>query len=403
MDSPKQVDVAVAGGGIVGSALAGALAGVGLKTALIDPYPDAPPNADARPLALAAGSRNILQQAGIWPSLAGSASPITGIHVSHKGRFGAARLDAGEHCVSAFGYVTTTANIHAAVSDWLRARACLIRVSAAVTEISQSDSRVDVYLDQARRNVLSARLVVAADGTKSSLRGWASVGMQSHDYRQVAITANVWPEKPAPGWAFERFTPGGPIALLPMSDRHYGLVWTVPAGLEKELAVVDDETFLARLEVVFGLRLGRFVKVTARGAFPLHLTQAKETTAYRTAIIGNAAQTLHPVAGQGLNLGLRDMAVLAELVADAFRQGADPGAASLLAAFARDRGVDRRRTVILTDGLVKLFGTDFLPVALARGAGLVALNNLHPLRDLFVRQSMGLSGGQPRLARGLPL
>jgi 2-octaprenyl-6-methoxyphenol hydroxylase len=244
-----------------------------------------------------------------------------------------------------------------------------------------------------------ARLVVAADGARSVVRRDAGISASDTDYDQVAVVANVTTDSPNDGTAYERFTPAGPLALIPLHDGSWTVVWAQrPAAAQASLNDPDAD-FLAGLQRNFGWRAGRFTRVGRRSAYPLVLTRADELIAPRTVLIGNAAQSLHPVAGQGLNLALRDVAALAELIA----RGDDPGAEDVLKTFARWRRSDRRGVIAFTDGLIHLFTDTRAPVSLARNAGLVLFDLLPPAKRALSRVSLGFGGRTPRLARGLKL
>jgi 2-octaprenyl-6-methoxyphenol hydroxylase len=246
---------------------------------------------------------------------------------------------------------------------------------------------------------------VAADGANSLVRAAAGLEANVEDYQQVAIVAHVASSRPADGTAYERFTPSGPFAVLPLQDGHYGIVWTLSPAAAEEILALSDADYLARLQVAFGWRIGRLLRVGRRQAYPLRLTRAAAVTAERCVLIGNAAQALHPVAGQGFNLGLRDAVTLAELLADARRdqRGVDVGSAALLAEFARRRSADREGIIDFTDRLVKLFGDQRPGVPLLRDIGLLLFDLSPTAKQAMSRLSWGFAGRTPRLARGLSL
>jgi 2-octaprenyl-6-methoxyphenol hydroxylase len=241
---------------------------------------------------------------------------------------------------------------------------------------------------------------VAADGGNSPLRDLLGVAARRRAYQQCAVVCNLTPGRPHAQVAYERFTPAGPVALLPLADGRCGLVWTLPVAEAERVCGLDDDGFLAAVQSAFGYRLGRFAAVTPRQTFPLSLVRAAALTAPRAVLAGNAANQLHPVAGQGLNLGLRDAATLAELVVATLRRGGDPGAAGLLATYARRRASDHRAVVRFTDALARVFTVD-LPLASGlRGAGLLALDLVPAAGRALARRAMGLAGRQPSLVRG---
>jgi 2-octaprenyl-6-methoxyphenol hydroxylase len=245
--------------------------------------------------------------------------------------------------------------------------------------------------------------VVAADGTMSPVRQMLGIEVERHDYQQVALIANVSTERPHDFVAYERFTDSGPLALLPMSDGRCSLVWTHRTEELAATEALDDAAFLNKLQERFGYRLGRFTRVGRRASYPLALMRAKEDFRGRVVLIGNASHTLHPVAGQGFNLGLRDVAVLADLLFDADKSGHDPGSRDLLNQYSAWREQDMDRVSLYTDFLVRVFSNPWGPVGHARACGLSAANILRPVKHALARQSMGLQGHLPRLARGLSL
>jgi len=408
------VPVAVVGAGPVGATLACALAAAGVPAAVIEaaaPAASGHPAYDDRPLALALGSCRILESLGVWQALAGRATPIHAVHVSERGGTGIVRLEAADQGVEALGRVVAARDVGAALESALGRAAGLALVRPArLAGITRAGGRVRLDLESdAGPRRLDCALLVAADGARSRVRELLALPARERACGQSAITANVTPVRAHRHVAYERFTAGGPLALLPMAaagdgagDR-CGLVWSMPPALADELMALDDAAFLARLEDAFGGRLGGFRRVGRRERYDLARVRSRAQVAERVALIGNAAHTLHPVAGQGLNLGLRDAAALAEAIVDAGRGGADPGAAAALARFARWRAPDRRQVTAFTDALVALFSNRLAPLVLARNAGLTAFDLLPPLKRELGRRAMGLAGRQPRLARGVGL
>jgi 2-octaprenyl-6-methoxyphenol hydroxylase len=401
-------DLLIAGGGLVGASLACALAGQGARIALVEAVPfDAAqqPSYDERTVALAFGSRLIFEGMGLWPLLAAEATPIRSIHTSDRGHFGVTRLDCREEGVEALGYVVQTRLMGRALAQRLEGLPDVELLSPAVVcgaEVAEDRVACEVECAGVRR-ALTARLIVAADGAGSTVRERLGIAVDQRDYGQSAIIANITPEKPHGNVAYERFTESGPLALLPMDANRCGLVWTRRDEDVATLLAASDEHFLAALQDCFGWRLGRLRRVGERRAYPLSLVQVRDPVRPRGAVIGNAAHTLHPIAGQGFNLGLRDASVLAEVVAEALRHGRDPGDWSVLKRYAEWRRADQRRVIAFTDGLARLFSSRFAPLVLARNLGMLGIDLLPPLKHALARQSMGLAGRLPRLARGLPL
>lgn len=421
--TPPEYDVAIVGGGMVGASLALALKGLPLKVALIEAArPDDPAQTsfDERTTALSNGTRRIFEGLGVWADIEGDATPIQKIHVSERGRFGSAVIDATEQGLKALGFVVANRILGAALWRHLAGAPNLTvcapaRVIAAVTQ----PDRVVLTLEQAQgQRTLTAQLVVAADGAGSLVREASGVGARRWEYGQTAVIAQLTPERLNTGTAYERFTEAGPIAVLPAPEGRVVVVWTLaPAAAERVMAL-PPEAFLSELQTAFGWRLGRFVALGTRLIYPLALTQAEEACAPRVAIIGNAAQGLHPIAGQGFNLGLRDAATLAEVLADALSATStagvpdrkdndggsmDAGSARLLARFADWRQTDRRRLIAFTDGLVRLFASPFGPLRALRGLGLVLFDASPSAKSALSRLSLGFAARLPRLARGLPL
>jgi 2-octaprenyl-6-methoxyphenol hydroxylase len=266
------------------------------------------------------------------------------------------------------------------------------------------DVRVLVLEHSGTTQELRARLVVAADGTRSLIRDQAGIAADHWSYAQTAIISTITTQRFHDYVAYERFTADGPIAVLPLSDGRCGIVWTRPAADAARLLTLPDEAFLAELQAAFGFRLGRLLRVGIRSAYELALSRSERHVAERLAVVGNAAQGLHPIAGQGFNLGLRDAASLAEVLADARADGvADVGEAGPLKAYADWRAEDRRRIVAFTDGLVRLFGSPLGVLRGLRSVGLLAFDAFPPAKSAMARLSVGAAGRIPRLARGVPL
>lgn len=401
------VDVAIVGGGLVGASLALALEPTGLKVALVEgvaPDASAQPSFDDRTTALGNGTRRTFEALGVWSQIAPQAAAIRHIHVSDAGRYGFARLAAEEHGIEAFGYVVTNRCLGAALRAGLaRLPQLELRMPAECTAVTLGESSVTVATRPGAQP-LHAKLVVAADGAQSRVREAAGLAAAVEDYGQVAIVAHVRASRPADGTAFERFTPTGPFAVLPLYDGAYGVVWTLTPQAAERVLALSDAAYLAELQQAFGWRIGRVEAVGRRNAYPLRLTRATQLTGPRVVLIGNAAQGLHPVAGQGFNLGLRDAATLAELLAETVRHGAgraDVGAPEVLTEFAARRAADRDGVTRFTDGLVKLFGDTRPGVPLLRDLGLLLFDLSPTAKQALSRLSVGFAGRIPRLGRGL--
>ena len=400
-------DVAIAGGGMVGLSLAAALGELPLDVAVIEPVaPEASlqPSFDARTTALSAGSRRVLEGIGVWAGIATAATPIRRIHVSERGSFGFARLTAEEQGVAALGYTIENRLLGQSLRERCAGIARLRQLPAGVRAVAAAAERLELATD--RGDAIAARLVVAADGAQSAVRRALGIEAATSDYGQHAVIAHVDTERFHDYTAYERFTPQGPVAVLPIGEGRSAVVWTLAPEAARRALDIDEPTFIAELQQAFGSRLGRFRRVGRRQSYPLALTRADRLTAPRAVILGNAAQGLHPVAGQGFNLGLRDVAALAELLAEecaASGTAADPGAEALLARYAEWRRPDREAVIRFTDSLVRGFGMPLGPLRALRATGLLAFDLLRPVKHEFARRTMGLAGRQPRLVRGLPL
>ncbi len=400
--------VLIVGGGLVGASLAVALGQSGVRVTLVESAGfsiDQQPNYDERSIALAAGSQQVFAGLGLWEVLAPNVCPIHTIHVSDRGRFGFTRLRHTEEGVPALGYVAPARVLGAALIDRLASLDTVrIAAGARLVDFAVGRDRVEATLAAPEAEfTLAAPLLVAADGAQSGVRARLGIETRMLDYHQTAIIANLSTERPHRNVAYERFTDTGPMALLPMTGERCALVWTVPTEQADAAMALDDAAFLNAVQARFGYRLGAFTRAGSRQAYPLQLVQAVQSVRPRLALIGNAVHTLHPVAGQGFNLGLRDVAALAEVVVDAIAQGGDPGDQQVLNHYAAWRARDQRRVVAFTDGLVRLFTQPFAPIGLLRDAGMLALDLLPPAKRWFGRLAMGRSGRLPRLARGLPL
>ena len=277
---------------------------------------------------------------------------------------------------------------------------------AAITDVDIGSEHVNVHVehDNASSEWLSGRLLIAADGAASSVRSMMGIAAQRSEYGQRAIVGNLIPEKPIDHQAYERFTERGPIALLPVADGRAAFVWIVSESDAQALLTLDDTNFVAALQDEFGFRLGRFSKIGRRASYPLALSKASRLIVQRGVVVGNAAHGLHPVAAQGFNLGMRDVAALCDCLADA-RAGSsfDPGDAAILTRYAQWRRDDQARLVGITDGLVRLFGSRRGPARVLRNVGMLGFDVVPGVRSLFARQMMGLSGRLPRLSRGVPI
>jgi 2-octaprenyl-6-methoxyphenol hydroxylase len=402
-------DILIVGGGLVGASLACALSDSRLTVGMIEaatPPLSEQPSFDDRTLALAYGSRRIFDGLGVWSAIARrGAAPIKRIHISDRGRFGATRLQARDAGIDALGYVVSAPVLGTSLYQAIGGRSNLQVISPAnvrSVEVGDETARVRVNIGGAEQE-LHARLVVAADGANSPIREAAGIEASRIEYGQTAIVSAVVTECAHEGTAYERFTESGPLALLPAGSDYCAVVWTVAANRVETVRAWDDETFRAELQNAFGGRLGRFLRVAKRQVHPLALTRVREHARQRLVIVGNAAHTVHPVAGQGFNLGLRDIATLAEVLLEADAAGRDIGGFDVLRRYTNWRTRDNKVVSTLTHSLIRIFSNDYWPVACVRDAGLVAVDLLPPVKRELIRVTSGLAGRLPRLACGLPL
>ncbi|TDJ43604.1 MAG: 2-octaprenyl-6-methoxyphenyl hydroxylase [Gammaproteobacteria bacterium] len=410
-DSCGDFDVLIAGGGLVGGSLAIALAGTSCRVGLVEAIPpdsDVQPSFDDRTIALSRGSYRILNELGIWPLIADSVWPIHKIHVSEQKRFGTALIDADEQGIPELGFVIKSRRLGQAlwqklgelptVTTFCPARVTATEIEAGLRSVTLAGATVES---------LSTQLLVVADGARSELRGALGIQSSDRDYGQVAVVANIQVDPQRAGCvAYERFTPEGPVAILPGRDGLYTVVLARTSESAPTVMSMSDDEILDLVQSAFGFRLGRFTRIGQRFAYPLHLVTADSIVAERAVVIGNAANGLHPVAAQGFNLGLRDVASLGEVIADGYGLQAaafDPGTVDILTSYCDWRCSDQRKVVGFTDSLIRMFGIPGAPASIGRGLALAAFDMVPGAKQELARQTMGLSGRLSRLARGLPL
>jgi 2-octaprenyl-6-methoxyphenol hydroxylase len=399
-------ELVIAGGGLNGMLLAVACAGAGLSTIVIDRQDPAAMMADSfdgRTSAIAYGSRLVFDGIGLWPAIEGEAEPIREIRVADDGSplfLHYDHRDLGGN--TPLGYIVENRVLRRALFDRAATLPSLrLFAPRAVASMEVSEGGAAVALADGTR--LNTRLVAAADGQNSPLRRAAGIRTVEWRYRQTGIVTTVAHERPHRGVAVEHFLAAGPFAILPMTGNRSSIVWTEQADLAPRLLALPDTDFAAELRARFGDFLGEIEPVGPRWSYPLALMQAERYVARRLALVGEAAHVIHPIAGQGLNIGIRDIAALAEIVIDARRLGLDIGDASLLEQYERWRRSDAWVLAAVTDGLNRLFSNTIAPVRLARDFGLAVINRLPPLKRLLMQHAMGVLGDRPRLARGQPL
>ena len=398
-------DVVIAGGGLVGLTLGVALAGAGIETAVVDGTPPAAMKDaafDGRVSSIALGSRRVLNGIGLWPALADDAQPILEIRVSEGDAPLFLHYDHKTVGSDPLGYIVENRSIRAALLARVDALAALRHLApASVEALEPAAGGVEARLADGR--CVHARLAVAADGANSGRRTAAGIETVRWSYEQTGTVCTVLHERPHRGIAHERFLPAGPFAILPMTGDRSSLVWTERAALAPSLMEASPEIFARELGARFGDFLGALEPTGPRWSYPLRLTHAKRYVAPRLALAGDAAHAIHPLAGQGFNLGIRDAAVLAELVVDRARLGLDIGDDDVLTHYQRRRRFDSVVLIGVTDALNRLFSNDNQSLRLVRDVGLAAVNEMPPVKRFFMRHAMGLAGDLPRLARGEPL
>ncbi len=403
-------DIIIVGGGAVGAALACALthlqqsasANNRLRIAVIEavsPKADAQPSYDDRGLSISLSSKNILDNIGIWQNIASHSNPIKKIHVSDQHHFGFVRLDAESMSLPALGYVVLARELGKAFNEVIKAADDIdLFCPALVTEIEMSISCASVTLnDEGNVTTITGKLLVAADGAESKSRRLLGINAHVEDYEQVAIVSNVMPEQAHANTAYERFTETGPLALLPHTQQRCVVVFTVATVDAERYLQMDEQSFLECLMKRFGRRLGRFSDLGQRKSYPIKMLQAEQQIQHRAVVLGNAAHTVHPNAGQGFNLGLRDAAALAEILIAAQQSKQDIGEINVLETYLQSRTEDQERVMQFTDRLVNSFYNRQPLKILARNLLMLATDLTPPLKQRFTHKAMGFWGHQPSL------
>jgi len=404
-DHAQDFDVLIVGGGMVGLTLAAALGGTSLTVGIIDRAEmeaTTDPKFDGRASAIAAGSRAVLDAIGVWTELARHAAPILEIRVSDGSSPLFLHYNSRDLGDGPLGHIVENRHIRRALLDQLAALDTVRTIGGhGLVANERGAIGATVLLDDGTQ--LTSRLIVAADGRNSALREDAGIGVMGWNYDQTGIVCTVSHARPHHGIAQERFLPPGPFAILPMEGNRSSIVWTERTDLAPRLLALDDATFTNELARRFGDFLGEISVVGKRFLHPLSLAHAERYIDDRLALIGDAAHSIHPIAGQGFNIGVRDVAALAEVVVDTFRLGLDPGSTIVLERYQRWRRFDNSIMLAVTDGLNRLFCNGIAPVRLARDAGLAAVDRLPALKRVLMRHAMGQMGELPRLVQGRSL
>ncbi|EGR1218219.1 2-octaprenyl-6-methoxyphenyl hydroxylase [Vibrio parahaemolyticus] len=388
----KQYDVVIAGGAMAGATLALAIEHLSqgaLRVAVVEPFKaqsDQHPGFDSRSIALSYGTVNLLRHLELWSAIEPFSTPIEHIHVSDRSHAGMTDITKHDVGVEALGYVVELADVGRVYQELLtHSTAIDLYCPDSAKHITRTQENVTIEL--ASGELLNAKLLVAADGAVSQCCQQIGLELSEHDFDQVAVIANIVTQEPHQGRAFERFTENGPVALLPMSDNRMSLVWCLRPDEAQIVMELSESEFLERLQQDFGWRLGAMQKVGLRASYPLLLRHRKQNISHRFSIVGNAAQTLHPIAGQGFNLGIRDVVTLAE---ELVKQGEDVGRYQGLIRFSQRREADRNETIWLTSSLVHVFSNDLLAMRIGRNTALAAMDNLSIFKQPLLRHTLGL-------------
>lgn len=394
----EKYDIIIVGGGLVGASLAVALANTDLSIAIVEAQPERQidiNNVDTRSIVLSYATEKIFKTLKVWNKLLTYLTPIKMIHISDKGHFGVTRLRAADHGVDAMGYSISAPVLAKVLYEYIDQADNITWIRpATVTTLTEKSISVN-------NQEINAKLIIAADGGHSKICELLGISSETTDYNQSAVVANITCQQDHQCTAYERFTQEGPMALLPIRGQRMTLVWTTTHDKAKKLASLDEAEFLIQLQHTFGYRAGKFIAANKRSCYPLNLTVSEEQVKKGILILGNAAHALHPVSAQGFNLGLRDVAQLAEeLLSVEKSQVGDP---KLLAKYLAARKDDQEATIRYTDDLVRIFSTDAFPITPVRGWMLSKLNNMPLVKNMIARRAMGFRGKASKLLRGIEL
>ena len=393
MNQHEQYDVVIVGGGLIGMSMAAALAATPLKILLLEQAKMAPVHAnllDLRTTGLTHSSKNVLSNAGVWPALSQYATPIEELEISEVGRMGCARISGNEHGISPIGYMLPNQKLISVLSDKLNQQQNITLLSpASVFALRQTSELVEVEIEQDERHrTIIASLIIGADGANSKVRQLLNIAANHKEYEQTAIITNVLAQSAHNNKAYERFTPNGPLAVLPIQDNYCALIWTHATEQAAKYEDMDDDVFLQNLQTAFGYRLGKFLQVGKRVMYPLSLTTSNQLCKSHAALIGNAAQAVHPVAAQGLNLGLRDVQAMAQLLKEAAYDSVRYK--QMLADYEQRRKADRDHVIRLTDGLTRVFAASRGPIRGLRSCGIRAVGALPSVQRILLRRNLGM-------------
>ena len=407
----KKYDVVIAGGGMIGIAMALSLSSLDLKIAVVERIKRTSkqqPSFDDRSTALSRSSQNMFEAMGIWEKIKKASTPINKIHVSEKGQFGFSHICSEEQQVEALGYVIINRVLGGVMNSELENKENIkIFCPYEVESFSEGKTECNVSLksnDKKKNKIeITSQLLIAASGANSGLHQLLGINSNVINYQQDAIIGNVMTDIPIENRAFERFYSEGSIAFLPLENSRSAFIWVLPKKNSEQMMITSDDDFLGLLQKEFGLRLGKFSDLGNRVKYSLKLTKALRLHSKRAVLVGNAANSLHPIAAQGFNLGLRDVATLSDCIYEGIiNEEFETNIGKLLNKYSAWRKPDHEKLTYFTDGLVRLFDSKSHSMSILRRAGMVGFDIIPGFRRLFVRHTMGLAGKLPRLSRGIP-